>query len=108
FGPLPGAKGSNLDMYTRQLDERNFIDKYLSGIPKHLSVAATNNAGSHLSERQQIYTVPNGIEKADIVVFLLTNSRALISEKQMIEKLKQNDKYSLILEKNKFVVFKKI
>ncbi|MBU3978466.1 DUF2079 domain-containing protein [Patescibacteria group bacterium] len=108
FGPLPGAKGSNLDMYTRQLDERNFIDKYLSGIPKHLSVASTNNAGSHLSERQQIYTVPNGIEKADIVVFLLTNSRALISEEQMIEKLKQNDKYSLILEKNKFVVFKKI
>lgn len=107
FGPLPGAGESNLDMYTRQLNERVFIDKYLSSIPKRLSVAATNNVGSHLSQRQQIYTVPNGIGKADVIVFLLTDPKALNSEKQMVEKLKQNKMYYITREKENFIVFRK-
>lgn len=107
FGPLPGAIESNLDMYTRQLDDRDLIEKYLSRIPKHLSVAATNNLGSHLSQRQRIYTVPIGIGKADIIAFLLTDPKAFISEKQMVENLKQNNEYYILLEKENFIVFRK-
>ena len=107
YGPLPGARESNLDMYTRQLNDRDFIEKYLSAIPKRLSVAATNNIGSHLSERQRIYIVPTGIGKADIIIFLLTDPRTLISEEQMVDKLKQDNNYYLAVEKDKFIVFKK-
>ncbi len=107
YGPLPGAKESNLDMYTRQLNERVFIDKYLSGIPKHLSVAATNNVGSHLSQRQQIYTLPIGIGKADVIVFLLTDPSSLKAEIKMLETLKKNNNYYLDTEIDKFIVFKK-
>jgi uncharacterized membrane protein len=107
FGPLPGASESNLDMYTRQLNDKDFIDKYLSAIPKRLSVAATNNVGSHLSQRQRIYTVPNGIGKADVIVFLLTDPQALILEKKMVENLKQNHDYFITLEKENFIVFRK-
>lgn len=107
YGPLPGAKDSNLDMYARQLHERDFIEKYLSDIPRGLKIAATNNIGSHLSERQQIYTIPNGIGKADLIIFLLTNHNAFNSEKKLVLQLKQNINYYVILEKEEFIVFKK-
>lgn len=107
YGPLPGARESNLDMYTRQLNDRGLIEKYLSAIPKRLSVAATNNIGSHLSERQRIYIIPTGIGKADIIIFLLTDPRTLASEVQLVDKLKQDNNYYLELEKDKFIVFKK-
>lgn len=107
YGPMPGAKGSNLDMYTRQLPDREFIEKYISGIPKQMSVAASNNAGSHLSERRQIYTIPNGLGKADVVVFLLTELNTFDSERQMVNKLKQDNNYYSAVEKGKFVIFKR-
>lgn len=107
YGPLPGAKESNLDMYTRQLDKKDFIKNYLSRIPKRLSVAATNNVGSHLSQRQRIYTVPVGIGKADVIIFLLTDPKGYVSEKQMVDKLRQNPGYYLLLEKGNFLVFRK-
>ncbi len=107
YGPLPGARESNLDMYTRQLNDRDLIKKYLSAIPRRLSVTATNNIGSHLSERQRIYTVPTAIGKADIIVFLLTDPRTIVTDKQMVNSLKQNNGYYIILEKENFVVFRK-
>lgn len=107
YGPLPGAREPNIDMYTRQLGDRDFVESYLSEIPKSYSITATNNAGSHLSERQRIYTVPAGIGEAEMVVFLLTDPRTLISERKMVEGLKQNSEYRVILEKGDFIVFKK-
>ncbi len=107
FGPLPGALESNLDMYTRQVVEKKQIDEYLSGIRRRYSVAASNNVGSHLSQRQKIYTVPQGIGKADIIVFLLTDPSTIKSEQEMIQKLKLNNDYYLDLEQNEFIVFKK-
>jgi uncharacterized membrane protein len=107
FGPLPGAIESNLDMFTRPVNDRSLIEKYLSLLPKKLSVAATNNVGSHLSQRQKIYTLPLGVGKADVIVFLLTDPISLKTEKKMVEDIKKNKIYYLALEKDKFIVFKK-
>lgn len=107
FGPLPGSKESNLDMYTNQLKNKDRIENYLAHIPENISIAATNNAGSHLSQRQQIYTVPLGIGKADMVIFLLTNPSTIVSEKEIVRQMRVNKDYTKILEEDTFIVFRK-
>ncbi len=110
YGPLPGSKEPNLDMITRQVENKEYIDSYLTRIPKRYSVAASNNVGSHLSQRQRIYTVPLGINKADVIVFLLTDSEVLPSlkaEKQMVQRLKSDPNYYITVEQDKFIVFQK-
>lgn len=107
FGPLPGAIEPNIDMYTHQVVNKNKIDIYLNSIPEKLSISASNNIGSHLSHREKIYKVPIAIDKADMVIFLLTDPMSLQSEKQMIQKLNVNSSYFKMLEDGKFIVFKK-
>lgn len=110
FGPLPGAKHPNLDMFTKQLGDSTIIENFLQNIPKRYSVAATNNIGSHLSHRQQIFTIPVGLEKADVVVFLLNDPFAqpsLKAQKEMAEKLALDPNYREVFAENDFIVFEK-
>lgn len=110
FGPLPGAKDANLYMFTNQLTYTNIIDSYIQKIPPKYSIAASNNIGSHLSHRQRIYTIPVGINKADIIVFLLNDKTAypsLDAHIQLVQQLKQNRNYILEFEYKDFVVFEK-
>lgn len=108
YGPLPGSKDSNLDMITKPVADRAFIDTYLTGIKKRYSVAASNNIGSHLSQRQQIYILPLGIDKADIIVFLLNDAedpQSLLSEREQVTKLRLDPRYTLTVDRDGFVVF---
>lgn len=110
FGPLPGAKNPNNLMFVKPQNDKLFIENFLSRIPRKYSIAATNNLGAHLSHRQNIFTIPQGLDKADVVVFLLNDSFAqpsLGEQKKMAEKMKEDKSYSLVLEKDDFVVFKK-
>lgn len=110
FGPLPIAKTPNTTMFTNPLKNKEEINMFLAGINKHYSVAATNNLGSHLSHRQRIYTIPQGVDKADIIAFLLNDPSAqpsLASQIQMAQKLKQDNHYTLLFEKDDFIVFKR-
>jgi uncharacterized membrane protein/uncharacterized membrane protein YbhN (UPF0104 family) len=110
YGPLPGSKMSNLDMFTRKNEDRAQISSYISGVPEELSVASSNNIGAHLSERERIYVLPNGLETADVVAFLILKSdkseKANI-ERELLGKIRQNSSYELDYEKNGFVVFVK-
>lgn len=111
FGPLPFAKNPNIDMFTKPQKNKEIIDKFLQGIDRKYSVAATNNLGSHLSQRERIFTIPIGIDKADIVVFLLNDRSAqpsLAAQKDMANRLKTNKNYVKLLEDGDFVAFKKI
>lgn len=111
FGPLPGAKKPNIDMLTNPLPEKEVIHKFLSEIPRNLSVAATNNTGAHLSQREKIYTIPVGLKDADIVVFLLKDPFAqpsLKAQKEMAEELKNDKNYIEIFKEGDFVAFKKV
>ncbi|MBI4089192.1 MAG: DUF2079 domain-containing protein [Candidatus Levybacteria bacterium] len=110
FGPLPGGKNSNLDMFTKPQPKKQIIENFISRIPQKHSVAATNNLGSHASQRRDIYTIPEGIDSADVILFLLNDQFAqpsLQAQKEMVENLKQDKSYIKVFEKDDFVVFKK-
>lgn len=110
-GPLPGSKRASLDMFSKQLSNAGKIEQFLKEIPKTQSVAATNNLGSHLSRRQDIYTIPIGIEKADVVLFLFNNGYSQLSPntlQQLAIQIKNDKKHILVYKTDNFIVFKKV
>ena len=108
YGPLPFAKKPNIDMFIKPQENKEEIESYLSQIPNSYSVAATNNAGSHLSQRQVIYTIPYGIEKADIVVFLLSDKKSQEEFEDEVKTVKSNKNYKEVYRINQsFIVFEK-
>lgn len=110
FGPLPFTRDPSTAMFTKPLPYAQSVDAFLSTIPIQYSVAATNNIGSHMSHRQKIFTIPTGIDQADIVVFLLTDKYAqptLAAQRQMVEKLHNNKQYVELFRYNDFAAFKK-
>ena len=110
YGPLPGAVEANTDMFTKTVGNSSEIDRFLDSIPRRYSVSASNNLGSHLSQRQNYYTIPLGIDKADVVAFLLNDPNALppISvQKSLINKLRKDPYYLIWYEKGDFIVFLK-
>lgn len=104
FGPLPGSHDPNLDMFTKQLPDRAYIDNFLAKIPKDDSVAASNDIGSHLSLRENIYTVPYGLDQADVVVLLITDQQT----KDAFFKVSKNPHYREVAQKDNFVAFQRI
>lgn len=110
FGPMPGAKHPNLDMFTKQLSDRKLIQSFIEDIPQEYKVTATNNLGSHLSRRRYIFTIPEGIKQADIVAFLLNDPFAqpsLDAQRKIASEIKTNKDYKVLIEKGDFVVFQK-
>ncbi len=110
FGPLPGAKNPNLTMVTSPQPDKAVIDTFLQNIPRRFSVAATNNLGSHLSHRQRIFTIPVGIDKADIILFLLNDPFAqpsLAAQKKTAENMKRDKNYIQVFKHGDFIVFEK-
>ncbi len=110
FGPLPGALNPDLDMVVKPLPDRDLIHAFISGIPLGYRVAATNNLGSHLSRRRNVFTIPQGLSSADIIVFLLNDRFArpsLKAQREMVASLKKNPNYKLLFRERDFVVFKK-
>jgi len=103
YGPLPGAVKQDVEMFTKPIKNQEFISQYLAGIPEKYSIAATNNVGSHVSQREKIYVLPSGIDTADMVIFLRIGSE----EKPLVQKMKNNPNYELTLEKGEFIVFEK-
>ncbi len=110
FGPLPLAFHPSLDMFMHPLTDSATIDDILATIPRRFSLAATNNIGSHLSHRQLIFTIPEGLTNADVVVFLLNDRFAqpsLTAQRQMAKSLSNNPKYVKLFSEGDFVVFEK-
>lgn len=110
FGPLPFALNPSTDMFVKQPYDKELVDKFIAKIPRRSVISATNNIGAHLSHRRQIFTVPVGMDRADYVIFLLNDIAALPSlaaQWEMVETLKKNTKFKLLIQKNDFIVFKK-
>lgn len=110
FGPIIGSKNPNIAMFTEDLANNNLIDRFLQRIPKRYAVAATNEVGSHISHRQKIYTLPLGLDKADVIAFYSNESfdtQAQKSNKKIINKLLNDDNYFLVYKDSQFVIFKK-
>ncbi len=110
IGPLPGSKNPSISMFTKQLPQKKIIEDFLDSMPSKFSIAATNNLGSHLSKRQKIFTIPVGIDKADIIVFLLNDPFAQPSLKTQMEiakKMKKDKNYIQVFKQGDFIVFEK-
>ena len=110
YGPLPGTLHANVDMFKKQLVNSKIIDNFISTIPTRFSIAATNNLGSHLSRRQKIYTIPVGIDQADVVLFLLNDPFAqpsLQAQKNMAMQMKNDKRYIQVFKDGDFIAFEK-
>ena len=95
-------------MFTKPQKNKDVIEKFLSTVPENYSVAATNNIGSHLSQRQKIFTIPNGIDKADMVFFLIDDKNAQKSFENEIRIIKSNKNYKQVFKIDEsFMVFEK-
>lgn len=104
FSPLPGSKEPNLHMFTKQIQNRAIIDEYLAQIPQEASVAASNDLGSHLSHRKNIYVVPFGLDRADVVVLLITTDPQ--AEKALVA-VRKDRHYKEVLHKDGFYAFER-
>lgn len=108
LGPLPFSRYPSIEIFTQKIAYREEVREFLRNIPPHLSVSATNNLGAHLSHREKLYTIPYGLENADVVAFLLTDTFAqpsLGEQLRMVEKLRHNSSYQEVFQKEAFVVF---
>lgn len=110
FGPLPFSKTPNINMFTKQLTNKDTIENFIESIPTKYSIAATNNIGSHLSRRQKIYTIPVGIDKADVILFLLNDPFAqpsLQTQKLLAEQMRNDRNYVQVYKDKDFIAFEK-
>lgn len=110
YGPLPGSNHPSLEIYTNEVANKNEIHEFINSIPKNLSVSATNNLGAHLSHRNDIYTIPNGVNKADMLLFLLNDpfAQPTPEEQQKIVRSLSNDKnYIQVAKYDKFIAFER-
>lgn len=110
YGPLPGAKNPNIKMFTDILPYKDYINYSLGMISPYAKIAATNNIGAHLTHRDDIYTIPIGIDDADTIVFLFTDKFSLPSPKILRDisiNLKTSNKYNIIAEKEDFIILQK-
>lgn len=110
YGVLPGSKHPSLEIYVDKTSERSSIETFLSKLPQNLSIAATNNLGAHLSHRERLFTIPNGIYEADVVIFLLNDEFAqpsLSEQKNMVMRLDKSPKYRIIYHTGDFYAFER-
>lgn len=111
YGPLPFAKYPDLDTITKPQKNKEVIYNFLHSVPQNYSVTSTNNLGGHLSHREKIFTIPEMVDKTDIIAFLLGDPFAQPSpakQKEMVKNLKKDKRYKIILEKDELIVFQKI
>lgn len=111
YGPLPFAKKPNLDMLVKPINNKDKIELFLSSIPKNYSVATSNSIGSHLSQRKKIFTIPFGLDEADIIIFNLNDSFPQPSREthfRMVSELRVSKYYKKVFEEGSFVAFEKI
>lgn len=111
YGTLPGAARPSLEIYTGKPKTARLIQDFLKTIPAELSVAASNNLGSHLSQREKIYTLSAGINEADVVVFLLNDEYAapsLSEQRRLATELKYDNRYIELYTIDGFIAYSKI
>jgi len=107
YGPLPGSREPNLAMITKPQPEREAIDRELARIPDDASVSASNNLASHLSERERIYVIPNGIGEADYVAIFKSFNNTNEKDTATLAEMRANTSYVQYFENSQIALFRK-
>jgi len=66
--------------------------------------------GAHLSHREYIFTIPNGVNEADVIVFLLNDPYAQPSLSYQIDlskRIQEDENYTKVYQIGDFVAFSK-
>lgn len=106
YGPMFFAKKPQDAWYQRQLPNRDMVDAYLNSIPDDWIITASNNLGSHLSRRSQIFVLPSGIEESSHILLLYPNPNE--RDRKIFEDVKANPNFILEFNDQDFYVFKRI
>jgi uncharacterized membrane protein len=109
FGPLPFSASKDVGMFVEDRPNRKAIEEYLQSLPENLSIAASNQLGAHIAERERLSAIPVGIEEANMVIFLLSDGTVYPSQKahQMLSKsLLDDPNYTLVKRIDDFLVFR--
>lgn len=107
YGPLPYAKKAQTVMFENKRPEKNEINKYFKTINENEKISASNNLGSQLSHRRDIYVIPIGINLSSQVL-LLINDSSTQKEKLFLTEIQNNNNFKLEKKINDFYVFKRI
>lgn len=107
FGPLPYASHPSLDMIKKPLPEKSAIDEYIKTIGQEEKITATNNLGAQLSNRKNIYVMPEGIGVADRALFLMANYKNR-TEELTLSQMFLDKTYVLTYQSGRFYVFQRI
>lgn len=110
YGPIPGAKEPNTDMFTKQYHHKNELNALLDSIPESARVSTTNSIGSHLSHRKYLYSVPFAMESADIIILDNTDDNLPDPESDYATKsaaLQIDQGYELFYKDENVTAFKK-
>lgn len=110
YSPLPGMKMENIAVFTHPQINKDLINKALQIIPNDAKVAATNNLGAQLANRQSLYVLPAGWENAGYIAFLFKNDSWKATQElvDLAENLKRNKGFDLVADNNGFLLFRKI
>lgn len=111
FGPSVIAQSAYPSVIGQQNEYALLVRDWAQRIPSGVSVSATNNIGSHFSQRRWLYTFPIGIDRAEYVVVLenqgitVVSNRADVSIK--IKALRQDPAWEKLYQRGDFTVLKR-
>ena len=105
YGPLLFAKKPSDSMFTQPLKNKEYVTSYLKTLTNENIISASNNLGSQLSHRKQIFVAPNGYDRANTILFLMR--RPNNAEIENFNKIKNNPEFYLELQNEDFYVFKR-
>lgn len=106
YGPMFFAKKPQDAWYQRTLENKEVVDNYIESIPNDWVITASNNLGSHLSRRSQIFVLPSGIEEADHILLLYPNPNE--KDKEIFVTVKNDPNFKLDFNDQDFYVFKRV
>lgn len=110
WGEIPLTNQDRFYFFIWPIPEKQSVHLIREIIPENASVSATNNIGSHFSNRELLYNFPVNAANADYAVALLGDQFAWPSgdaQSQAVEALLASPEYTLILKDGDLYAFEK-
>lgn len=110
YGVSPGSRWQSVGVFIEPYADAARVESVLQSIPEDISISATNNLAAHLSYREKIYVIPQGMD-ADVVLFLNRPPFDATSEDEqykLFERMLSNYDYELIYATGEFYVFSRV
>ena len=121
YGTTPMSPDYHFSDYRPGIHAKN-IEEIKKMIPEKSSISIQHNLGSHFSEREYLYRFPLGQEKSEYILLdqfdpygendkqAFNFSYALQMDgndwKSTIEKLRKSEKYDLVYDYDRYLLFK--